>query len=333
MRVLVTGANGFVGSALCRALLQRGDLVRGLVRTTSDLSLLHGLPIEQVQGDLDDPPSLITATRDVDIVYHVAAAVSDWGSLSYFRRVNVEGTRHVLDAMGLNSVKRLVYVSSAAVHSFIDAQNMDEHSPQLPTSYPYCQTKREAEALVMQRYREGRIAATVVRPGDLYGPGDRVVLLKLDKLLHMGALPYVAGGYKLGAFTYVENLADGLILAGSSQRAIGEAYIITDGVKTTWREYFVGLTRALGYPEPRLSVSPVLACGVASTLESVYCALGVCARPPITRYLATHMSNDFHFTIAKAGKQIGYQPRVGMDEALARTATWLHNTKKGQARS
>ena len=291
------------------------------------------LPIEQARGDLDDPASLVTATRDVDIVYHVAAAVSDWGSLSYFRRVNVQGTRHVLDAMGQNGVPRLVYVSSAAVHSFIDAQDMDEHSPQLPTSYPYCQTKREAEALVLQYHREGRVAATIVRPGDLYGPGDRVVLLKLDKLLRMGAMPYVAGGYKLGAFTYVENLADGLILAGTSQRALGQAYIITDGVKTTWREYFAGLTRALGYPEPHLSVSPALAYGAASALESVYGALGVGARPPITRYLAIHMSNDFHFSIAKAGEQIGYQPRVGMDEALARTATWLHNTIKGRARS
>jgi len=323
MRVLVTGANGFVGSALCRALVKRGDLVRGLVRATSDLSLLNGLPIEQTQGDLDDPASLLAATRGVDVVYHVAAAVSDWGPLSYFRQVNVQGTQNVLQAMVQHGVPRMVYVSSAAVHSFIDAQDMDEHSPQLPTPYPYCQTKREAEALALRYHRDGRVAVTIVRPGDIYGPGDRVVLRRLARLLRLGAVPYVAEGRKMGAFTYVENLAEGLILAGTSERAVGEAYVITDGIKMTWREYFVGLARALGYPEPRFSVSPAFACTAASALEFVYRNLGIPGRPPITHYLATHMANDFHFSIAKARHEIGYEPRIGVDEGFRRTAIWL----------
>jgi nucleoside-diphosphate-sugar epimerase len=333
MLALVTGANGFVGSTLCRTLLRRGDLVRGLVRATSNLSLLEGLPIELARGDLHDEASLLAATRNIDIVYHLAAAVSDWGPLSYFRRVNVEGTENILRAMCQNAVRRLVYVSSVAVHSFIDAQDMDERSPQLPTSFAYCQTKREAEALVLRYHHEGRVAVTIVRPGDMYGPGDRAVLLRLNKLLRMGAMPYVAGGHKLGAFTYVENLAEGLILAGASERAAGEAYIITDGVKMTWRGYFGGLTRALGYPEPRVSVSPATACAAASALEGAYRALKIRARPPITHYLAAHMSNDFHFSIAKARQEIGYEPRVGVDEALRQTATWLQGTVRGGVRS
>jgi len=328
----VTGANGFIGSTLCRALLQRGDLVRGLVRATSDLALLEGVPIEQVRGDLDDLGSLVAATQDADIVYHLAAAVSDWGPLSYFRQANVQGTGNVLQAMWQNRVPRLVYVSSVAVHSFIDAQDMDERSPQLPTTFPYSQTKREAEALVWRHCQEGRVAATIVRPGDLYGPGDRVVLLRLAGLLRAGIMPYVAGGHKMGAFTYVENLVDGLILAGASERAAGETYVITDGIKMTWREYFTGLTRALGYPEPRFSVSPAIACAAASALEFVYRSLGIRARPPITRYLATHMSNNFHFSIAKASREIGYQPRIGVEEALRRTAAWLQDTLRGATR-
>jgi nucleoside-diphosphate-sugar epimerase len=328
MQILVTGANGFVGAALCRKLVERGNSVRGLVRKTSDLSLLEGVPIERAIGAMDDPPSLADAMRGVEVVYHVAAAVSDWGPLAYFRRVNVEGTRNVLEAAVGNGVRRFVYVSSAAVHNFIGAQDMDERSPQLPTPFPYCQSKREAEALVLEYHRQGKIAATIVRPGDVYGPGDRVALLNLAGLLETGRMAYVGRGEKLGAFTYVENLADGLILAGAVERPAGEAYVITDGVKLTWRAYFEKLTLALGVPKPRFFVNPALAYAAASALEFVYRLFHVSSRPPITRYLIVHLSRDFHFSIEKARRELGYEPRVGVDEAVARTAEWYRNVVK-----
>ncbi len=331
MRALVTGANGFVGSALCRKLVERGDSVRGMVRSTSDLSLLEGVPIERVVGALDSPASLADAARDVEVVYHVAAAVSDWGPSAYFRRVNVEGTKNVLEAAVQNGVRRFVYVSSAAVHSFIGAQDMDEQSPQLPTPFPYCQSKREAEALVWGYHRRGEIAVTIVRPGDVYGPGDRVALLRLSKLLELGLMATIGRGEKLGAFTYVENLADGLILAGTLEKAAGEAYVITDGVRLTWRTYFEKLTSALGVPKPRISVNPILAYAAASALESVYRFCHIAGRPPITRYLVAHLSEDFHFSIERARQELGYEPRVGVDEAIGRTASWYKRVVRGES--
>jgi nucleoside-diphosphate-sugar epimerase len=322
MRVLVTGANGFVGAALCRKLVERGDAVRGLVRRTSDLSLLADVDIERVVGALDDPASLANAARGVEVVYHVAGAVSDWGPLDYFRRVNVEGTGSLLRAAVRCGVGRFVYVSSAAVHSFIGAEDMDERSPQLPTPFPYCQSKREAEALALEFHSRGEIGVTIVRPGDVYGPGDRVALLRLSKLLESGWMAHVGRGDKLGAFAYVENLADGLILAGTVENAAGEAYVITDGVKLTWRAYFEKLTAALDVPAPRVSVSPALAYAAASMLEFVYHLFHIRRRPPITRYLVTHLSRDFHFSIAKARRDLEYEPGVGVDEAIRRTAEW-----------
>jgi nucleoside-diphosphate-sugar epimerase len=126
----------------------------------------------------------------------------------------------------------------------------------------------------------------------------------------------------LGAFTYVENLADGLILAGTVGDVAGEVYVITDGVKLTWRAYFEKLTVALDVPPPRISVSPVLAYAAASMLESVYRLFHIRRRPPLTRYLVTHLSRDFHFSIAKARRELGYEPCVGVDEAIRRTAEW-----------
>jgi nucleoside-diphosphate-sugar epimerase len=323
MRVLVTGANGFVGAALCRHLAARGDRVRGLVRSTSDLSSLVGVDIELVLGDLNDPPSLERATHGIEVIYHAAAAVSDWGAPEWFRRVNVDGTRHLLDAAIHQGVARLVYVSSIAVHSFIGARDMDETSPQKPTTFPYSQSKREAEALALTYHRLGRIDVVIVRPGDVYGPGDRIVLRRIAPLLRRGLLPYLDGGRALGAFTYVEHLAEGLALAGVAEAAPGEAYVLTDGIELTWRGYLEGLADALGWPRPWLSVPSWLACPVASALEALYRRLGVQRRPPITKYLVEHLRHDVHFRIAKARAELGYAPSVGVEEALERTAAWF----------
>lgn len=322
IRILVTGANGFVGAMLCRKLVERRNHVRGLVRKTSDLSLLQGIPIQYIVGSLEDPGSLKPAVQGIKLVYHVAAAVTDWGSLDYFRRVNVEGTRNLLEASVSEGVNRFIYVSSVAVHSFIGAQDMDENSPQLPTPFPYCQTKREAEALVMKYHNQGKINATIVRPGDIFGPGDRVSLLKMAKMLEAGKIAHVGGGKTLGAFTYVENLVHGLILAGTKKQAAGKTYIITDGIKLTWREYFEKLTKAVCLPAPKISVNANLALGMAMMLELFYRLFRIKARPLITRYLITHLRKDFHFSIDKARMELGYEPKVGIDDAIQRTAEW-----------
>jgi nucleoside-diphosphate-sugar epimerase len=199
---------------------------------------------------------------------------------------------------------------------------MDEGSSQPPTDFFYCRSKRAAEALVSDLSGASRIETTIVRPGDLYGPGDRVVLLPLAGLLESGWMTLIGGGEYVGAFTYVENLADGLILAGTVRRAAGEVYVITDGLDLTWRAYFGRLTAALALPSPRLSIHPWLALVAASVLEGAYRLLRKQSRPPLTRYLVAHLSGDYHFTIAKARRELGYEPAVPFDEAIGRTSAW-----------
>lgn len=323
MNVLVTGANGFVGAALTEKLKEAGETVRGLVRRTSDLSLLNGVDIDLVYGTLDDSESVRSAAMGMDIIFHAAAAVSDWGSLDYFRRINVEGTRHVLEAAVAAGVKRVVLVSSVAVHSFIDARNMNEQSPQEPTPYPYCRTKREAEALALDYHRRGRVEVAIARPGDVWGPGDRTSLLKMASMLRAGAMGYIGGGRKLGAFAYIENLVDGIILCGYRPEAAGEAFIITDGTEMTWRTYFEKLTDAIGVPRPRFSLHPAVAWAVACLLEAVYALFHISSRPPLTRYLVDHMRCDTHFSIKKAETLLDYRPAVNTDEGIRRTAVWF----------
>ncbi len=144
MHILITGANGFIGASLSKYLIDQGHEVRGLVRETSDLSLLKEVPLQHHVGSLKNFSSLENAVKGIDLVYHVAAAVSDWGTWEYFREVNVEGTRNILEAAIQANVKRFVFVSTISVHSFIGGEDLDEDAPQLPTPVPYCQPKREA---------------------------------------------------------------------------------------------------------------------------------------------------------------------------------------------
>ena len=296
--------------------------MRGLVRQSSDLSLLYGTSVELAVGSLETPKSLLDATRDIEIVYHVAAKVNDWGPLKSFRQVNVYGTKNLLDAAIQNEVKTFVYVSSVAVHSFIGSQNMNEQSPQLPTHFPYCRSKREAETLVREYHNNNKIVVTIVRPGDVYGPGDRTFLLKIGRMLEEGRMVLIGSGNWLGAFVYVENLANGLILAGTLNKAAGRTYIITDGIKLTWREYFERLTSALGVSRSMISVNTTIAYSIAFGLELIYSLLRIRRRPPLTRYIVARMSKDFCFNIDKAKRDLKYVPDTDIDKAIEKTAEW-----------
>lgn len=322
MRVLVTGANGFVGAALCKKLIERGDKVVGLVRATSDLSLLESSPITKIIGHLDDLSSLEAAVENIQIVYHVAAAVSDWGSLAYFRSINVEGTRNLLNISKENGVRRFVFISTVAVHAFLGKHDMDENSPQSPNPFPYGISKQEAEKVVLS-YQSPEFETTIVRPGDVFGPGDRTSLLKMKEMLLKGHMLLLDHGRTLGAFTYVENLVDGIILAGHHPKAPGETFIITDGIKLTWKSYFEQLTEALDLPAPRFSIPGWFAQIAASVLEMIYRILNFEGRPPVTRYLVAHLRHDVHFSIKKAESLLGYSPKISIENAIQRTADWF----------
>ncbi len=322
MNALVTGANGFVGSNLCETLVKKGIKVRGLVRKTSDLTFLEGLDIEPAYGSLNDRKSLEIATKNIDIVYHAAAITSDWGPMEALRRANVEGTGNILAVSYESGVKRFVHISSIAVHDCHGKQDVDESYPSKAALSSYCITKIEAEKIVMEFYKKYNFPVTIIRPGDVFGPKDRISFLKMVKSLQTRTLPYINHGRALFPYTYVENLVEGIILAGANEKAIGQVYIITDGIKVTWKKYFKTLTAEMGIKEPVYSINGNIACLLASILEFIYRTLHLKNRPPITKYLAAHLKDDIHFSIGKAREELGYKTEVSFEESIKRTVRW-----------
>ena len=322
MKAIVTGANGFVGSNLVRRLLSDGWAVSGIVRKTSDLSFLRGLDVQLVDAGLEDVDVLARAFAGADVVFHCASRASDWGSMDVFRKANVATAERVMQAAAQAGAGRVVYISSTVVYGFGGHVDTPETAPLRPERFPYCVTKLEAERMVERIGRDRKLPYSIIRPGNVFGPNDRITTIHLFKFLRAGKFAYVNGGRTLTCPTYVENLVDAIVLAGTKPAAAGEAFTITDGLRITWREYIEKICSALTTPPPRLSIPGGPAYAAAAVAEGLFKLFRAKDPPPITRYRIAQVRRDYHFSIEKARRLLGFEPKVGLEEAIRRTARW-----------
>ncbi len=313
-------------------LLEEGQEVSGLVRKTSDLSFLEGLKVRLFFGDLSSRDTLDNATRGVHVVYHVAGLASDWGPIELFRKINVEGTRNLLESSLRSGVKRFIFISSAAVHGFWGFRNATEDSPKMPTIFPYCITKREAEDLVNRFHIEKGLPTIIIRPGNVFGPKDRTTFAKMAQLLEKGQMVYISKGKALTCPTYIENLIDAILLAGTKKDTVGETFIITDGLDITWKEYTDKIAYKLGVRPPLFSIPYPLAYSAGAVCEAILKLFRSKKPPIITRYRIANAGKDYHFSIEKARTKLGYQPRISFDEAMTRTVKWYRTNSKYRIR-
>lgn len=324
MKVLITGVDGFIGSNLARALIRRDVSVRGLVLPDIGLQNIQGMDVEVVEGDITRPETLKDAVKGVDIVFHLAALASDWGPSGLFMKVNTGGTENMLKASVGCGVRRFVHMSSLAIHRFSGHYYVNEDTKKdCKKIFPYGVSKIRAEEIVEGYYKEGRIETTIIRPGLFpFGPNDMTSFYHLAVAMEQGIYGYVNRGNSRLCTAYVENLTDGMILASTHEKAIGQTYIIADGIEITWRELTEKFCRALGCPYPRISVPFELIYPVAWTWEGLYRLLGVKKPPILTRYRVSVPSRDFYFDIKKARDELGYEPGISLDEGIERTVRW-----------
>lgn len=323
MKTLVTGANGFMGAHLVRELLRRGHRVRGLVQPGTPTDSLRGLDVELLSGDVRSRQTLREGCARQEVIFHLAAIPSDWAPAKLIHAVNVEGTRNLVAGALQAGCRRLVLMSSLAVHRSTGHRDATEDTPRDRRSLPYAESKRRAEDIVLDPRLADRLEAVVIRPGLVpFGPGDRLTSLGLARALRSGRLPLIGGGHTAICTSYVENLVPGVALAGEREAAAGQTLILTDDGHPTWAELFGAFARALGAPPPRLSLPWAAAQAAALGVEGVWTLLQLSALPPITRYRVGLWRHDFHFSSARAKRVLGYKPTVGMEEGAQRTMDW-----------
>jgi nucleoside-diphosphate-sugar epimerase len=295
MKVLVTGGGGFLGGAVCRLLLERGDRVRSFSR--GRYPELEAAGVETFRGDLCDLDALRKAARGCDAVVHAAAKAGLWGAHEEYVRANVEGTRSVVEACRAESVGRLVHTSSPSVVFGAEGQEgVDESAPypeRFLASYP--ETKAEAERLALAANAEG-LAVAALRPHLIWGPGDNHIVPRLVSRRKAGQLRRVGSGNPLVDSVYVDNAARAHLLALDRLPGVGgRVYFISNGEPTPLWDLVDGILGAAGLPRVEGSVPAGAAYAAGAALEGVYRLFGIRSEPRMTRFLAKELSTPHWF--------------------------------------
>lgn len=306
LKILVTGATGFVGSNLVRRLVAEGATVRILHRPSSNLQLLSGLPLECMAGDVTDRDSVRQAVEGVDVVYHVAGAVSFWrGDRARLVAVNIWGTRHVVQAAIQHRVRRLVYTSSVAAIGYRgDGQPADETTPYnwTPLAIPYMETKRAGELEVLAGVQQG-LDAVIVNPAVIFGPRDTTFHSgRMIQFIQQGKLP----GYPRARMTVcdIDDVVEGHVLAMERGRS-GHRYIL-GGETLSFREIFRTIAQVVGVRFPDREIPTPLYFLVALGYELSGFLRN--RRPPMTRDLIAAMRRQScGYSSEKAERELGYR--------------------------
>lgn len=318
-KVLVTGVTGFTGGALARRLVSHNVAVRGLVRDTARAAPLAELGVEIAKGDLRDPGSLRAAMRGIDTVYHIAALYRQQGvEPRLFKEINGAAVQHLLDAAIEAGVSRFVHCSTVGVHGDIKQPPADEDAPFAPGDL-YQESKLEGERIAASYMAEGRLPITIFRPAGIYGPGD-VRFLKLFRGIKRGRFPMIGSGQAFYHLVYIDDLVDGIIRCGNAEHAIGETYILAGPEYMTLNELAVTVADALGVRPARLRIPLTPVYLAAAICEAVCRPWGL--EPPLHRRRVDFFTKSRAFNIAKARRELGYEPQVGIRDGVARTSAW-----------
>jgi len=323
VKVFVTGATGFTGGHLARRLVSAGHQVTALVRPRSAeraaAADLRSLGARVEVGDLADGPAVARAVAGAEVAYHIAATYREPGLPdSAYRVVNVDGTRHVLEAARAAGVRRVVHCSTGGVHGHVAHPPANEDSPFRPGDI-YQDTKLEAEQLARRFGHEHGLEVVVARPIGIYGPGDRR-FLKMFRGLARGRFPMLGRGEVLYHLTYIDDLIDGLRLCGDVPGAAGRTYLLAGPRYTTLAELVALVASELGTRPPRVRfpIWPVWVLGLLTELACVPLRV----EPPIYRRRVDFYRKSRAFDTARARRELGFAPHVDLEEGIHRTAEW-----------
>jgi nucleoside-diphosphate-sugar epimerase len=266
---------------------------------------------------------MATAVHGMEKVVHLAAVVGDWGPDALFDRVNVGGTRNVVDAAALEGCQRLVMISSIVVYGErLTSGGCDEDAPRGKSVGPYSRTKCESEELALDAHRRGRVSVTVVRPGNVWGPGSGLWVDEIARLSKQGMLVLLDGGKGDATLAYVDNVVDVIVRALDAPDAGGHIYNAIDAGGVTWKDYLTDIARLAGGKAPKRSLSPGVARVLAVGMERIWRLARRPGRPLMTREAVQLLGSGPPVPISRARSELGYDP-LPYDRGLAAVARYL----------
>jgi nucleoside-diphosphate-sugar epimerase len=324
-RVLVTGATGLLGRGLSRRLLDEGAQVVGLARSAKRATDLAARGVTIVEGDLSLPDGAVEAAmHDCSAVFHCAGVMGpDFEkSRSYFRTVNVEGTRRMAEAALAAEIERFVHVSTAWVYGFDAGPGTNELSPRRPSGDSYCDTKLEAENLVRGFVANRGLPAVIVQPTEVYGPGDRSWSLTPLRMMKSGWMMLPDGGKGVIQPIFADDVVEG-ILAAAQRGAVGEAHILCGSSVMSCAQFFGHYAEMVG-KNKMPSVPSRLAEGMALLMTGVS---RISRRPALlTRTAVRGLCLQATYDGGKARRELGFEPKTDLAAGMRAVREWLAGT-------
>jgi nucleoside-diphosphate-sugar epimerase len=312
-KVFISGALGFIGSVLGERYRAAGAEVRGVdVRADPERGV--------VQGDIAEAGPWQEHVAGSDLVINTAAYVGFGGDLDDVWRVNVLGTRRMIDAAQRGGAERFVQFSSVTTFGFDYPDNVDETYPVRLTGNPYPDSKIASEQVTLQAHVAGDVAATIIRPGDVYGPGSRGWTVLPVKMIKSGQMVLPDGGHGQIGPVYVDNLVDGVTLAAGSPEAVGQTFTIADGYAIDIGDFFGHYARMLGKSPPR-TLPTAVARSIAAAGGRIEKALG--RDTEMSAASIDYLAKRGGYSIEKARRVLGYEPKVTLEEGMRRCEEWL----------
>lgn len=315
-RVFVTGANGFIGRSLMHRFRELGSAVCGM-----DLRADPAWNV--VAGDISLPGTWQDAAKGCELVIHTAAVVSNSAPADLYRRVSVGSVRHVVDAAIRGNASRVVHLSSIAAYGLDFTSERNETSDiSLLSGFPYCDAKAASEHALLAAHAAGEISGTIIRPGDVYGPGSRPWVLIPLEMMKKRQFLLPENGNGIFSPVYIDNLLDGIVNASLSEKGSGEIFNITDGNDISCREFFSHHHRWLGRKGDPLCLPTRIAEPLSMTGEWLMKKV-LRQETEISKGTFAMLTRKAGYSIAKAQNRLGYAPSVTLHAGMELTAAWL----------
>lgn len=329
MKVLVTGGTGFLGRKLANRLKDLENHVTVIGRNQNIGNELERNGIQFYQCDLTNRTQIIESCKGMDYVFHCGALSSPWGKYQDFFDANVLGTMNIIEGSKIHQVKRFIHVSTPSIYFTFDERiDVKENDP-LPKQFAnhYAYTKFLAEKVVDEAWNEG-LPVITIRPRALFGPEDTTIIPRLIKVNREKFIPFIDKGEILLDLTYVENVVDALLLCmNSGQHTLGQKYNITNGETVRLKDVLNLVFKRIHEPLKTKRVNYQWMFQLAKLLEWLSVTFQNGKEPLLTRYTVSVIGKSQTLNIEKAKKELGYVPKISMEEGIIEFAKWWERQK------